>query len=239
MTLVPQAQGLAYAASVAVLWGVFLFYLKRYFADYPPALVITVTNVFSVEWFLAAVSLDSSRTVVDGLASLPARNWLAAAVVVVVFTGGLLLLYHALAVGDVSYVAPLSKLSPAFVLPLEVVALDQHLGPVQITGVVVATGAVYVANYQGGGIHTPFRTAVTSHPARLALLSALLLGVVDVSQRALLQEGGVQPTVWTLLKLAGVSLVLAPVAWRDRTPRVWGDLRKFPSRARSSVSASG
>jgi len=72
-----------------------------------------------------------------------------------------------------------------------VVVLDQHLGSVQIAGVIIATVAVYVANYQGGGIHAPFLTAVTIRPARVALLSALLLGVVDVSQRVLLQEGGV------------------------------------------------
>ncbi|WP_232700764.1 DMT family transporter [Halobacterium wangiae] len=227
MTFVPHAQGLAYAASVAVLWGVFLFYLKRHFSDYPPALVIVVTNIFSVGWFLTAVSLDPGRTVVREVVALPADDWLAAAGVVVVFASGLLLLYHALAVGDVSYVAPLSKLSPAFVLPLEVVVLDQHLGPIQVAGVLIATVAVYVANYQGGGIHTPFQTAVTSRPARLALLSAMLLGVVAVSQRVLLQEGGVQPAVWTLIKLAGVPIVLGPVAWRGRTPRVWGDLGKF------------
>jgi len=127
MTFVPHAQGLAYAASVAVLWGVFLFYLKRHFSDYPPALVIVVTNIFSVGWFLTAVSLDPGRTVVGEVVALPADDWLAAAGVVVVFASGLLLLYHALAVGDVSYVAPLSKLSPAFVLPLEVVVLSTSI----------------------------------------------------------------------------------------------------------------
>jgi len=95
MTLVPTALGLAYAAGVAVLWGVFLFYLKRYFNDYPPALVIVITNVFSVGWFLTAVGLDPGRTVASELGAMPAHRWLAAAAVVVVFAGGLLLLYHA------------------------------------------------------------------------------------------------------------------------------------------------
>lgn len=227
MALVSEAHGIAYAGGVAVLWGVFLFYLKRHFSEYPPALVIAVTNVFSVGWFLAVVGVAPGQNVADGLASLTAGHWLVAAVVVAVFTGGLLALYRALAVGDVSYVAPLSKLSPAFVLPLEVAVLGQHLAPVQVLGVIVATGAVYAANYRGGGIYAPFRVALASRPARLALLSALLLGVVDVSQRVILQEGGVPPTAWALLKLGGVAVFLAPVAWRTWTPRVWSDLRKF------------
>lgn len=227
MMEIPTSYGVAYAGTGAVIWGVFLFYLKRHFSEYPPALVLAVTNVFSVTWFLAVASLTANRTVVDGLVSLQAGDWGTAFVVVIVFSLGLLMLYHALAAGDVSYVAPLSKLSPAFVLPLEVIVLGHFLDSVQIVGAIIATGAVYIANYQGGGLHEPFRTAVSSRPARFALLSALLLGIVDVSQRALLQDGGIAPEVWTLIKLAGVPLVLSPIVWRNWTPSVWADLRKF------------
>ncbi|WP_137290826.1 EamA family transporter [Natronorubrum halophilum] len=227
MVEIPSSYGVAYAGTGAVIWGAFLFYLKYHFSEYPPALVLAVTNVFSVAWFLAAIGLTANRTVVDGIVSLPPSDWVAAFVVVSVFSLGLLMLYHALAVGDVSYVAPLSKLSPAFVLPLEVIVLGQFLKPVQVMGIIIATGAVYIANYQGGGLHEPFRTAISARPARLALASALLLGIVDVSQRALLQDGGITPEVWTLVKLAGVPLVLSPIVWRNWTPSVWADLRKF------------
>jgi len=37
-----------------------------------------------------------------------------------------------------------------FVLPMEVLLLGEVLAPVQVAGVVVATAAVYVANYEPG-----------------------------------------------------------------------------------------
>ncbi len=78
---------------------------------------------------------------------------------------GLLTLFRAIRVGEVSYVSPISKIVPVFVLPLEVGLLGQHLSPLQVGGVVVATAAVYVANWQGTALLAPLRRAQQSRPA--------------------------------------------------------------------------
>jgi len=73
----------------------------------------------------------------------------------------------AIAVGDVSYVAPISKLVPVFVIPVEVAVFGQRLTPLQTAGIVVATAAVYVANYERGALLEPLIRAARSRPARL------------------------------------------------------------------------
>jgi len=111
-----------------------------------------------------------------------------AAGVVVVFASGLLLLYHAGLSGTSVRRTRLAS-SPAFVLPPEVVVLDSASRTRPGRRCLIATVAVYVANYQGGGIHTPFQTAVTSRPARLRATERDVARCRRRSQRVLLQEG--------------------------------------------------
>jgi drug/metabolite transporter (DMT)-like permease len=122
--------------------------------------------------------------------------------------------FRSIAVGDVSYVAPIGKLVPLFVVPLEVVVLGQHLTPLQIGGIVVATVAVYVANYEPGHLVDPLVRAARSRPAQLALLSAAAFGVTDVCKRFLTQELAVAPETVNLALFAGLPLALGPFALR-------------------------
>jgi len=131
---------------------------------------------------------------------------------------------RALAVGEVSYVAPISKIVPVFVLPIEVIVLRQVLTPVQIAGVVVATLAVYVTNYRGGSPVEPIRRATTSRAAQLAVLSAACFGVADVAKRIGLQELAISPTLWLPLFLAGVLVVVLPFAVRAHPETVRAEL---------------
>jgi len=85
----------------------------------------------------------------------------------------LFVFYKGLALGEVSYVAPISKIVPVFVLPLEVVFLDQQLSAIHVIGVGVATGAVYVANYRRGSLLDPLRRLRQSKAALLALAAQL------------------------------------------------------------------
>ncbi|MFC7080122.1 EamA family transporter [Halorussus caseinilyticus] len=126
-----------------------------------------------------------------------------------------LALLYALSAGDVSYVAPLGKLVPAFTLPLEVVLVGERLAPSQVVGVGFATLAVYLANYQRTGLLAPIRRAATNRPAQLALGSAALYGAVDVGTRVLLQGVGVRSDVWVLVYTGGVAAVLLPIAVRQ------------------------
>lgn len=217
--------GLGVALAAAVIFGSYLFVVKRYFAYYPPPTYVLFANLSGLVWYapVAATTMPA-----DPLAGFDA----AAAGLLVgssIATGfALLAFFHGLQRGDVSYVAPISKVVPVFVLPLEVFLLGQHLGPLQVVGVVVITIALYIANYQPGELLEPLRRAATTPAAQLALASAAIFGVVDVSKRLLMQELAVPPQVFVPAMLLVVAATMLPLALRALPrgdPR--GDLRKW------------
>lgn len=211
-------QGLLWSAAAALALGGYLVVVKRYFDHYPAPVYVVCTYAAGLVWYLPVVLV----TVPPGR-RLPATLSVGGAAVVLgtaAFTGlALLAFYRALAVGDVSYVAPLSKLVPVFVLPLEVLLLGQRLTALQVAGVVVATAAVYVANYRTEGLLAPLRRAASTPAARLALVSAAAFGVVDVGKRVSMQELAVPPETFVLAMLVTVGLLIAPLAARD-----WGSV---------------
>ncbi|MFC7042792.1 EamA family transporter [Halonotius sp. GCM10025705] len=202
------------AVAAAVLLGSYLVGVKRYFSHYPPTLYLAVVHAVGLCWYLPIVVATGG---VDDL--LPPLT--AAETGLVVGTVGLIAValaafYHALAIGDVSYVAPISKIVPVFVLPLEVLLLGQHLSGIQVIGVLVATTAVYVANYRGGSLLAPLRTVVRRRDALLALASAAVFGVVDVGKRVSMQELAVPARAFVILTLVIVPIALLPWALRRR-----------------------
>lgn len=218
--------GIVYSVVAALIWGVYIFLLKQYFGGYPGPVVTVVVNAFAILWYLPVTAVRTDPGSVPTLGELGLFG-----VGVVVGTGALVglafvLFLDALAEGDVSYVAPINKLAPVFVLPIEIVLLNQFLGPLQVAGVVVATLAVYVANYRGGSLADPLRRAVHSRPAQLALASAACYAASDVGKRVALQELAIPTTVWvpTLFVTAGVAVL--PVALR-RWTSVRGALPRF------------
>jgi uncharacterized membrane protein len=183
-------------------------------------------NAAAVAWYLP---LAVPRVRAAGLPAGDAFGVLEVGIVVgtvLAAAAAFLLFLRALSAGDVSYVAPINKIVPVFVLPIEVLLLQQRLTPLQIAGVVVATLAVYVANYRAGSLLDPLRKAATARPAQLALLSAACYGVSDVGKRVVLQELSIQPELWVPTLLVGVLVVVLPLALREWTP-VRGDLPKF------------
>ncbi|WP_142857800.1 DMT family transporter [Salinigranum halophilum] len=218
--------GVGYALAAAFVWGTYIFVLKRYFSDYPGTVLTVVVNAAAVAWYLP-VAVPRVRA-----AGLPvASSFGAVEVGIVVGTvlttaAAFLLFLRALDVGEVSYVAPINKVVPVFVLPIEVLVLSQRLTPLQVVGVVVATLAVYVANYRRGSLLDPLRKAATARPAQLALVSAVCYAVSDVGKRLALQELRIQPELWVPTVLLGVLVVVLPLAFREWTP-VRGDLLKF------------
>ena len=207
--------GLAASVAAAVLLGSYLVGVKRYFSHYPPTLYLAVVHAIGLCWYLPVVVAIAGT---DGL--FPPLT--AGEAGLVVGTVGLIAValaafYHALAIGDVSYVAPISKIVPVFVLPLEVVLLGQHLSGIQVIGVLVATTAVYVANYRGGSLVGPLRTVVRRRDALLALASAAVFGVVDVGKRVSMQELAVPARGFVILTLVIVPIVLGPWAIRRRS----------------------
>jgi drug/metabolite transporter (DMT)-like permease len=212
--------GVAFALVAAVAWGLVLFGSKRYFSEFSSETFLSVAFAVAALWY-APVSV-AAAVVGRGSATLSTE-----VVAVVLGTIGLLtsaqyLTFKGIELGEVSYVSPITRVTPVFVVPIEIALLGEHLTPLQLAGVVVATVAVYVANYEGGGLLVPLRRAVTYTPGQLALGSALVLALLSVSQRYMLQELGVASTVWIGVKLAGAAVLLAPLGWvrAERRPIV-------------------
>ncbi|MFB6078962.1 MAG: EamA family transporter [Halarchaeum sp.] len=204
--------GILTAVCAALVWGGYLFLLKHRFAGYSGAVVAVVVNSLACAWYL-----PPALAYLGGAPSVPAVGAWGVAVTagtIALAAAGFVVLMVALSAGDVSLVAPISKVVPVFVLPLEVLFLDQSFGPLQVLGVGVVTAAVYLANYEDGGLVDPLRNLASSRAVQLALLSAACYGVSDVGKRVVLQSIGIPTAVWIPLALLGTAVLLAPVAYR-------------------------
>jgi len=210
--------GIGYSLAAALVWGTYIFVLKQYFEEYPSTVVTVGVNAAAVLWYLP---LTVQRTDPADLPSLSGFGLLEGLLVlgtIVATAAAFLVFLWALGRGDVSYVAPISKIVPVFVLPIEVVFLQERLTPIQLTGVVVATLAVYVANYRTGSLLDPIRKAVSSRAAQFGLLSAAFFAVSDVGKRVALQELAIPLELWVPTVLGGVLVVVLPLAAREWVP---------------------
>jgi drug/metabolite transporter (DMT)-like permease len=205
--------GLVYALVAAGIWGGYLFALKRFFAGIHAAVLTLFVNAAAIAWYLPFAVATSP----GGLPAFPPMDAGALSVLAgTILIGGaaFILSVYALAVGDVSYVAPIAKIVPVFVVPIEVLGLHATLEPTALLGIGVATTAVYLANYEGGHALAPLRRAVRSRPAQLALVSAMLYAVSDVGRRLVL-DGFTFPTrLWVPTFLGGVAIAVTPLALR-------------------------
>ncbi|WP_416840122.1 EamA family transporter [Haloferax sp. DFSO52] len=218
--------GILFAVLAALGWGVYIFGLKRYFEGYAAAQLAVVVNIFAVAWYAPVTGTSLDPASIPTVAELGIVG-VAVVFITIVFIGlGFVLFIEALDGGDVSYVAPINKLVPVFVLPIEIILLSQHLTALQLVGVAVATMAVYVANYEGGGLFDPLRRAANSRPAQFALASAICYAVSDVGKRVALQELSIPTTLWVPILFVGGTVVLLPLAVRDWQP-VRASLPKF------------
>lgn len=218
--------GLLYAVVSALLFGGYLYVIKRYFAGYPSPVYVLLVNGAAFLWYLPVALVT-----VDGGYLPPGADLELAAIVVgvSVLTGlAIVAFLESLKRGAVSYVAPISKLVPVFVLPLEIGLLGQRLSVLQVVGVGVATAAIYVANYEPGELFEPIRRAATTPAAQLALASAAAFGVVDVGKRYMMQELALPPQTYLPVLFALVTLLIAPLAVRADWPATTRrDLPKF------------
>jgi len=218
--------GLVFAILAAFVWGGYIYLLKRSFSTYPPAALVVLLNSFAVIWYLPVIATEYTR--VSEAASTFGFQEAGILVLTAAMTGAAVVLFlRALAVGDVSYVTPINKIVPVFVLPMEIVLLGQILTPLQVFGVVVATLAVYVANYEPGGFFQPFVKAAHYRPAQLALVSAVCFAVGDLGRRVALQELAIADRLWVPLLLFVIALLLVPMAVADPPDIGLTDLPKF------------
>jgi drug/metabolite transporter (DMT)-like permease len=214
--------GVLWSLAAALILGVYLFVYKRSFDGLPSPVYVATVETLGLLWYalIAAVTWPAGEPLV------PATFGTGEALLLVGICGAIaganLVSMEAFKLGDVSYVAPLNKLAPAFVLPFEVALLAAAPGPLQTAGLALAVVAIYVANYEGGGLLVPFRRAAAYLPARLALLGAVLFAVGDVGVRALLSGTDLTPQAVALATFAGVAAVAIPLAYRQAR---WEQLR--------------
>ncbi|WP_254545700.1 EamA family transporter [Halomarina pelagica] len=213
--------GHLYAVAAALLFGAYLVLYKRYFGSYPTMPYMAGAYASALAWYLpiGVLAWPDGRTLGGAVTAFVDLGALVAAALLTGAAGAVSLL--AVNRGEVSYVAPLNKLVPLFVLPIEVLALGQHLGPLQVVGVLVATAGVYLANYRAGALLAPFRRALTYRPAQLALFGAALFGLVDVTKRVLLQELALPVPLVVWIGLLGILVVSLSLGRRrlDALPR--------------------
>ncbi|WP_144906246.1 DMT family transporter [Halobellus captivus] len=210
--------GIGYSLLAALVWGTYIFVLKQYFEKYPSTVLTVGINAAAVLWYLPLTLRRTDPADVPSLSSFGALEGVLVLGTIVATAAAFLVFLWALDLGEVSYVAPISKIVPVFVLPIEVVFLQEHLTPVQVTGVVIATLAVYVANYRTGSLLDPVRKAATSRAAQFGLLSAACFAVSDVGKRVALQELGFPLELWVPTVLGGVLVVVLPLAAREWVP---------------------
>ncbi len=206
--------GVVWSLVAAVLFGVYLFVYKHSFDSLPSPVYVATVEVAGLVWYsvIAAVTWPTGESFLPP--GFGAEDWLLLGLVCVAIAGANLVSIHAFKLGDVSYVAPLNKLAPAFVLPLEVAALAAAPTTLQAAGLGLAVVAIYLANYEGGGLMAPFRRAAGYTPARLALLGSLLFAVSDVGVRALLSGTDLPPQTFALISFGAVAAAAIPIALR-------------------------
>lgn len=209
---------IGYALIAACFGGAYIFSVKRFLSGIAPAGIAVVSSLIAAVVYVPYVVWSPANvheTVESGLST---GKMLFVALAIGTSALGFLLFLTALNHGDVSYVAPLSKVNPAFVLPIEIIAFREWLTPVQTLGVLFVTCGIYFANYQQGRIFDPFIRLVSHRPAQLALGSASVYATFDVMQRFVLQEFGIAPPLWVLMIRFGGALLLVPFAVRTAAP---------------------
>jgi drug/metabolite transporter (DMT)-like permease len=219
--------GVFFAVVAALVGGVKISLVKSYLGERPAVVVAAVVSLLGLVWYVPLVGLLAPG---DATVRFDGLSWAAWATVAGgIATGGLgtVLFFSALRTGEASYVAPLGKTVPLFVLPIELALLPVSLRGVNLVGVGVITGGVYVANYRDRVLEPLVRLASVP-AARRSLASAACFGVFDVIQRTLLQEVGLSTTTWVVLNRGGVGLAL--LAWtlvRGSPRRGFGDVAPF------------
>ncbi|MFB6255463.1 MAG: EamA family transporter [Haloplanus sp.] len=217
--------GAVLAAISMSLTGGYLVAYKRYFAGYPTFLYLGLVEGAALCWYVA-IGVATGRSVVTFPAGFDAVAVALLGGVVAVTVGSAVASVRALQIGDVSYVAPLSKLAPPVVLLIEAVGLGTRVSPSQMAGLCAVTIGVYLLEGtepgETAGVIGPFRRLTDSTPARLALASAVLIGVADVGKRVLLANATVAPSTLVAVTLAGLTIGTLPIGlrrWKARPTR--------------------
>jgi drug/metabolite transporter (DMT)-like permease len=207
---------LSYGVVAGIAWGLVLYGQKRYFATMHSATFMTVVFACAAVWYAPVTVTEFLATETSVITSLRTLGVMLLSISLLVV--GLSLMFRAISLGEVSYVSPITRIAPVFVIPVEILLFGEQFTMSQTAGILLATTAIYLMNYEGEAMWIPIQRAVTYRPGRLALGSAGTLALLSVAQRYVLQELAVPSTVWIGVKLAGAALLLGPIGWTRATP---------------------
>jgi drug/metabolite transporter (DMT)-like permease len=143
---------------------------------------------------------------------------------------GLVLLYHTLARGPMSVVAPVTALTASVVPILAGLATGDRPGTAAFVGIAVALGSVVLITREGPGAH-PVARASTGVVAT-SLLAGALFGMFFVCLHQTGDDAGLYPLLGA--RLASVPLLALLVAARREDPRA-----ALSGRGAVAVVASG
>jgi drug/metabolite transporter (DMT)-like permease len=204
--------GVLTALGAAIVFGLYLYLYKRSFDMLPATVFTAALETFGFGWYLiiAVVSWPTGVAFVPPEAGIADFGLLLGTGLVIAAAN--LVSVRAFKLGDVSYIAPLNKLVPIFVVPIELALLPVSLTGFQLAGIGLAGAAIYVANYEAGPLLDPVRRAARYRPAQLALLGAALFAVGDVSTRAVLTVTSFPAQTVALFSFAIVALVVIPLS---------------------------
>lgn len=165
----------------------------------------------------------------SGDGSLPrAGFWLALAVSGGINAVATPLVVVALQRSDLSLVAPLTSLTPLFMLVTGVVVLGEIPGPAGLVGVVVIVVGAYLLTLSARhvGVLAPLRALLRDPGARAMLLVAFLYSISSTYDKV--GTTASSPLLWAASINGVVMVVLAPMAVRRRGRRSAAARRREP-----------
>jgi drug/metabolite transporter (DMT)-like permease len=111
--------GIGYAVLAAFVWGGYIYGQKRSFEWFAPASLSVVVNAAAVAWYLPMVILTVDPTRVPTVAELDVGGVGVLTAAVLTVAVALVASLRVSSLGEVSYVTPINKPVPVFVLPIE------------------------------------------------------------------------------------------------------------------------
>lgn len=129
------------------------------------------------------------------------------------------LVVYALRRSDMSLVAPLTSLTPLFMVPIAGLALGEWPSPLGVTGVLVIVAGAYLLNVSDrtAGPLAPILALARDPGARAMLAVAFLWSISATFDKVGTQASS--PLLWAAALHAVVAVTLAPLAARNRLRR--------------------
>lgn len=215
--------GTVLAGVAMVLYGGYLVAYKRHYVGYPSLLYLGLVETSALGWYLVLSQVLGRTPVFVTPAGFGLEDAVGLAFVVGATVAAAVAGIWALQRGDVSYVAPLLRLAPPVVLAVEVGLLGVRISALQAVGLFAVTAGVYVLNWEGleAGLFAPLARVARARPARLALGSAVLIGLADVGRRVMLADVRLAPQTLVAVTLVGLAVGTLPLGLRrwDARPR--------------------